>query len=124
MSAVTPDRTIPLPTWLCAGSPFVLALAYVTLGVHIRLGLGHWPQPYTEEYASLAFRIHENVLALVLLFTVYAAAPLWGVFLCFRWLRLGWRTHIRQALAFVVGWIALLVAGALDPTTFTEWLLD
>src|SRR5262245_20604149 len=124
MSAVTSERTVPLPTWLCAASPFMLVLAYVTLGLHVRLGLGHWPQPYSEDYGSLAFRIHEDVFAVVMLFTIYAAAPLWAVLLCFRWFHLGWRTHIRQASAFAVGCIVLVVAGALDPTTFTEWLLD
>jgi hypothetical protein len=44
------ERKRPLPTWLCMVSPFVLGLAYVTMGLHIRLGLGHWPRPMTENY--------------------------------------------------------------------------
>ena len=105
-------------------SPFVLGLAYVAMGLHLRLGLGHWPKPMIENYETLAFRIHEIAFYLLLLFTVFAAVLLWLVFLCFRRLRLSWRVHIAQALTYSLGWLVLLVVGKYDPTTFTEWFLD
>jgi hypothetical protein len=46
------------------------------------------------------------------------------VFLCFRRLRLSWRTHIAQALIYGFGWLVILVAGKYDPTTFTDWFMD
>ena len=105
-------------------SPVMLGFAYVTMGLHIRLGLGHWPKPMTENYQTVAFRIHEGAFVIIMLFTVFAAVPLWGVLLCFRRLRLTWRAHIAQALTYGLGWLVILVAGKLDPTTFTEWFLD
>ena len=120
----TTERRRPLLTWLCMISPFVLGLAYVTMGLHIRLGLGHWPKPMVENYQTLAFRIHEGAFFVVMLFTVFAAVPLWVVFLCFRRLRLSWRAHAAQALTYGLGWLVILVAGKLDPTTFTDWFLD
>jgi hypothetical protein len=120
----TTERKQPLPTWLCMVSPFMLGLTYVTMGLHIRLGLGHWPKPMVENYQTVAFRIHEGTFLVVMLFTVFAAVPLWGVFLCFRRLRLSWRTHIAQALTYSLGWLVILVAGKYDPTTFTDWFLD
>jgi len=124
MSDSTLKEKRPSWTWICSLSPVVLFLAFVTMALHIRLGLGHWPTPMTEDYHTIAFRIHEDTLIGVLLFTVYAAAPLWLVFLCVRRLRLSWRAHITQVVAYVLGWLLILLASKYDPTTFTEWFFD
>src|SRR5262245_53795785 len=122
--APTTERRRPLLTWLCMISPFVLGLTYVTMGLHVRLGLGHWPRPMWENYQTLPYRIHEGAFLIILLFTVFAAIPLWIVFLCIRRLRLSWRSHIAQVVVYGLGWLVILVAGKHDPTPFTEWFLD
>lgn len=124
MSDNAPKKQRPSWTWICSLSSFLLLLTFVSMAFHIRLGLGHWPTPMTENYHTTAFRTHEHVLIAVLLFTVYAAVPLWVVCLCFRRLRLSRRAHVMKAAVYGLGWLLILLASKYDPTTFTEWFLD
>lgn len=78
----------------------------------------------TEDYLTSAFQVHESILVAIMLFTIFGAVPLWGLLMCFRRLRLSLRTHVAQAVTYGIGWLLILVAGKLDPTTFTEWFLD
>ena len=78
----------------------------------------------TEDYHNVIFRIHEWVMIGILLFTVFAAGPLWLIFLCFRKLRLSWSVHLTQALVYGLAWLLIYLAGQFDPTTFTEWFRD
>ena len=94
------------------------------MALHIRLGLGHWPKPMTEDYNTVAFRIHMWAMTWILLFTVFAAGPLWMVFLCIKALRLPWRVHLAQVLVYGLGWLLIFLAARCDPTTFTEWFRD
>ena len=124
MSDDAPKNQRPSWTWISSLSSVFLLLAFVTMAFHVRLGLGHWPTPMTEDYHTTAFRIHEYALIAILLFAVYAAGPLWLVFLFFRRLRLSWRAHITQAVVYGLGWLLILLASKYDPTTFTDWFLD
>jgi hypothetical protein len=117
-------RRHPAWTWICGASSVALLLTFITMAAHVRLGLGHWPTPMTEDYRTLGFRIHEWALIGILMFTVYVAGPLWLVFLFFRRLRLSWRAHLAQLLAYGAGWLLIFLAGKYDPTTFTDWFLD
>ena len=100
-----------------------LLLVLVAMAVHIRLALGRWPN-FGEDCNTTLFRIHELVLGGVMLFAVFAAVPLWSLFLCFRSFRISWRTHALQALVFVVGWLLIFSSFKWDPTPFTYWFLD
>jgi hypothetical protein len=114
----------PAWTWMCGLSSVVLLLTFAAMAVHVRLGLGHWPTPMTEDYRTIPFRLHEYLLIGILLFSVYAAGPLWLVFLFFRRLRLSRRVHIIQVAVYGFGWLLIFLASRYDPTTFTAWFLD
>jgi hypothetical protein len=105
-------------------SPWVLFVLVAAMAVHVRLGLGHWPKPMVEDYRTLAYKIHDDMIGCVFLFGIYVALPLWLIFLCFRRLRLSLAVHLLQLLVFGCGWLAIYFAGKYDPTTFSEWFLD
>src|SRR4051794_26396598 len=104
MSEDAPKKQRLSWTWICSLSSVLLLLTFAMMALHIRLGLGHWPTPMTEDYHTLAFRIHEYALIAILLFTVFAAGPLWLVCLFFWRLRLSWRIHATQAVVYGLGW--------------------
>ena len=112
-----------LPTWICAGSSLALLLLILSLAIHLRLGLGHWPEPIVEDYQTAAFKVHEWVLFLVAHFAGFLAIPLWPVLLIFRRFRAGIKTHLVQSAVFSVGWILILLFFKYDPTSFSQWLL-
>jgi heme/copper-type cytochrome/quinol oxidase subunit 3 len=111
-------------TWLFVTSPVLLFLAFITLAMHARVGLGHWPTPMVENYDSPAYRTHELVFTLIALFTLFVAVPSWLLMLCFRPFRISLRTHVVQAGVYVAGWLLIVLYGAIDPGRFMEWFLD
>lgn len=122
-STSTFERKRSLLTWLCVLSPFLLGLVYVTMGLHIRLGLGHLPRPMIDDYQTLAFRVHVGTFFVIMCFTCWAAIPLWIFFLCFRAFRISWRAHIAQAFAFGIGLILFQIAFTDNSSTFAKWFL-
>ena len=120
MSEESANKKRPLWTWLCVVAPWILLLLIVALAVHVRLGLGHWPKPMVEDYHTLACKLHDDIIGCMFLFSVYAALPLWLIFLCFRRLRISLGVHILQFVVFGCGWLVIYLAGKYDPTTFTE----
>ncbi len=112
-------------SWILAASPAILVALFLTLGVHVRLGLGHWPMPMWENYDTAAYNVHELLFTGWLLFALFGAAPIWlGCVL------LGWRTpgmrrvFAGQLLALVSGCALVVATVALDPTRFVEWFMD
>ena len=59
-----------------------LSIAFVCLAFHIRVGLGHWPEPMMESFTSGAYHVHELVVAVVGCFAVFAAILLWLIAVC------------------------------------------
>jgi hypothetical protein len=118
-------RRFPSVSWLCATSPLVLLFLFITLGIHIRLGLGHWPTPMFEDYHSSAFRVHDHILGVWLIFSVYVAGPLWLLCLLIRPLRPAWpRPLVFQLVTLIGGWLLNCAVLTFDPTTFSAWFLD
>ncbi len=118
-------RRFPFVSWACAFSPFFLLFCFFTLGIHIRLGLGHWPTPMLEDYHTRAFDIHAAIFGIVVTCAFYAAAPVWFVCLFFRALRPSWPRAICSQLAICAsGWLIIAAVYRFDPTTFTAWVLD
>ena len=117
-------RWKPFGTWACALCPAALLLLLLLMALHVRLGLGHWPRPMVEGYDDFAFQLHEQLVGWMCLFTLHWAGPLWLVMLCIPQLRLSARSHMVQCAVFFGGWVLIFLAGQLDPTSFTEWLLD
>lgn len=118
-------RRFPCVSWSCALSPFALLFVFLTVGVHIRLGLGHWPTPMFEDYHSPAFSIHEWTLIVCFWFAVFVAGPLWFVCLLIPSLSPAWpRTVFSQLLTCAVGWLVIVAVLTFDPTTFSAWFLD
>src|SRR3954452_3568378 len=99
-----------------ASAPLVLLVLLVSLATHIRLGLGHWPQPMIEDLHTAAFQWHDKVVGIGFIFSFYLAAPVWllGQFvLLLRGQGQNVRTH---AVLFVGGWCVIMMLAALDPT--------
>jgi len=111
-------------TWLLASSSMVLFLTLVSLGLHVRLGLGHWPKPMGESYRTPAFDQHFYIVEVCALFALFIAPPLWLIFLCSQELRFQRRSFPWQAAFYLFGWIVILAAAVFDPNEFTAWLLD
>lgn len=115
---------MPLLTWALVLSPVLLLVLFLTLAVHVRLGLGHWPKPMRENYHTAAYSSHEHIFTLFALVTVYGAVPLWLLLLFFRPFRISLRTHLIQAGIYALGWGLIAIYTAWDPGQFTEWFLD
>ena len=123
--SLAPQRRFPFVSWSCALSPFALLLVFLAFGVHIRLGIGHWPIPMIENYHSTAFSIHEWVLMICVWFSLFVAGPLWLICLLLRSLRPAWpRTVVSQLVTCAAGWLAIFAVLTFDPTTFSAWFLD
>lgn len=123
------DHSEPHPralvlTWGCVWTPVVLLLCIVSLGMHTRLGLGHWPEPMVDKYTTPAFSFHTQAVIGLGLFTMYAAGPLWLLCLCFRRFRVSARLHVMQAGVYAAGWGLVLAYVAWDPHRFVQWYLD
>ena len=118
------NRLLPLVTWALALSPLLLLFEIISLALHVRMGLGHWPKPMIENYGTAAFDWHALTVIGFGVFTTYAAIPLGLLCLCFRPLRITRRTHLIQAGVFAAGWGVVWAYCAWDPQQFVAWYLD
>ena len=125
MRCSSPTRHFQSVSWVCAISPLVLLFLFITFGIHIRLGLGHWPTPMSESYHSSAFHLHEVIFGTWFVFSVYAAGPLWFLCLLIPPLRPSWpRPRVAQFFTLIGGWLLNCTVVTFDPTTFSAWFLD
>lgn len=90
--------------------------------VHVRLGLGHWPTPMWEKYHTPLSSAHELLLVGLLYLSLFVAPFLWVVSAVWNYPQM--KMPLKQFLCYAAGWLLIVVAGSLDPTTFTAWLLD
>jgi hypothetical protein len=111
-------------SYAAAWSPVALFVVEVTMAAHIRLGLGHWPTPMLESYDTALFRGHQILFFGMYFFSLLAAVPLWVLCVVLPALRRPVRDRLLQPVIYGLGWGAIFLAGYLDPTTFTTWLLD
>jgi hypothetical protein len=72
-----------------------LLLVFLSLALQVRLGLDHWPVPMRENYSTAAYNAHEYAFIALVLFAIYAAGPLWLVFVALPGQRLRWQTLAR-----------------------------
>jgi hypothetical protein len=123
-----PDKRVSLlkqwMTWVCALSSVALVVGAVLLALHVRLGLGHWPTPMREDYRTLAYQLHEQVVVGMAAFAVYAAVPLWILFVCLPWFRISGRVHVVQVFIYLFGWALVAILLYFDPYRFVSWLAD
>lgn len=113
-----------LPTWLCVVTPWLLLLIGLSLAAHVRLGLGHWPKPMTEDYSTTAFQAHFRVLQVSFVLALYSFVPVWMLLLCARRFRVSFGFHALQAAVYGGGWLFILFVCQLDPWRFMGWLVD
>lgn len=113
-----------LPTWLCAMTSWLLLVVGVSLAAHVRLGLGHWPVPMVENYATPAFKVHFIALQVFFGLALYSFAPVWMLLLCARRFRVSFRFHALQSAVYAGGWLTILLICWIDPWRFMEWLAD
>lgn len=111
-------------TWTTALSSLALFITIVSLALHVRLGVGHWPQPMWEDYRTTVFDVHLLAVTGVGFFTVFVSVPLWALCICIPRLRLSARTHLIQAALYVLGWSLIVGFVMLDPYQFIDWLAD
>ncbi|MEM8605724.1 MAG: hypothetical protein AAGF92_01365 [Myxococcota bacterium] len=106
-------------------SPAILVAIFATLAIHVRLGLGHWPEPMRESYDTPALWVNWWVFTVWLLFTLWGAGPLW-LWCLFLGRRRpdAWRVFERQALTIFAGCALIVATVAADPYRFVEWFLD
>ena len=120
----TPTFWRKLPTWACVLTPLLLLAAAVSLALHVRLGLGHWPEPMREVYGPPAFHIHMMILQGTAICALYSVVPMWALLLCAKPLRLSFRTHTIQLAVYAAVWGLIGLFCALDPWRFVTWLAD
>ncbi len=112
------------PSWLCALGPAALAVGLITLMVHVRLGVGHWPEPMREDYRTFAYHAHSLAVLWLFAHSLFLAPVAGGLLLCFRATRGSWRLHLRQLAWFAAGWCLTLAVWHGDPFRFVTWLKD
>lgn len=99
-------------------------MVLVTFALHVRIGVGHWPTPMWEDYRTPLAARHEGLIELVLIFTLFAAPAIWLISSILNFKRESDAAKIKQLFLYAAGWLLIVLAGTLDLTRFTAWLLD
>lgn len=124
VTARPPANPWRAPTWLCALSP-LLALALLgSTALHMRWAFGGWPTNAVDDPPTFLLSLHQVASVTAYLLCPFVATPLWAVLLCFRHLRLGFPTHLIQALVLTGGLATLVSLPALVPAKYFTWMLD
>lgn len=122
MSELPVNKRLSLVGWVLAFSPALSLLCIISMAVHARLSLGHWPM--SESYDTPALHAHGFVLAFLLFFTLLASIPLWFLRLFFLSERIPIMTLQNQVGMYEVGWLLILLYVSIDPGRFVAWLAD
>src|SRR5262245_22524890 len=112
--------------WLlfCSAVPWLVLSVLVSVALHLRFGLGHWPRPCWDQYHSTAFAVHFSSFALLMMFSTVFSVPMFICFFVDGSSRFRLRGHLVQPLIYVLGWIAFILFCVYDPTRFVFWLWD
>jgi len=110
-------------TWFAVITPLICWAMYVSLAIHCRLAVGHWPQPMLENINIKSYEIHAKILWLFA-YVVLASLPCWLVMLFFKKFRINIKIHLLQLIVFGFGFLLIILTLMFDPTPFTEWFLD
>ena len=111
-------------TWLCAASPSIVLLLFVTMALHVRLGYGRWPQDAIDNFPALHFQIHEWMFLEAILFSVFAPMPLLGTLIWHRRLGIRLKESALRVAVYLTGCIAAFGILATVPARFVTWFLD
>jgi hypothetical protein len=109
--------------WLCACLPWLVVIAWGGLAAHVCLGLGHWPTPMVEQYATTLYQWHEG-LVIVLLAALVLTLPM-APFVLLR--RSTWEASSRRtkALVYLLGtWSVIALGIGLERTSLWAWWMD
>jgi hypothetical protein len=118
-------RLTPVMTWFCTALPLITFLVFLTMAVHVRLSLGHWPTDAIEtKDMSLGLAFHEFIWIVMLFLGGFAAVPLWLILLFFRPLRISFQTHVVQALILALTSFILWGGLSLLPSHWVTWFID
>jgi hypothetical protein len=109
-------------TWVLAVTPVIFLLVAVSLALHVRLGLGHWPE-FGEHYRTSVFHFHEGVLV-VFGFLAMSSVALWLLALCFKPLQISVTAHIIQAFVYAGGWGLVVLFWNGNPWGVVNWYFD
>lgn len=87
-----------------AASSSLLTFCYLTLAIHVRFALGHWPRPMTEKFETRAYALHEKLLFVVFFFAMSGLVTLWPILVAAVCLKVPGRAASCPALTYVFGW--------------------
>jgi len=110
-------------TWFVVITPLICWAMYVSLAIHCRLTVGHWPKPMLENINIKSYLIHERILW-IFSYVVLISLPCWLVMLFFKKIRINIKTHLLQFIVFGLGILLIILTLMFDPTPFTEWFFD
>ena len=102
----------------------IVLVTWVSLALHVRLALGHWPKPMYESYDSSAYIAHGWLFLGSAFFACCLAAPLWVIGLRFSRFQMPRQTQYVQVGLFLIGWLLFYLYVKIDPGAFSVWFLD
>lgn len=112
------------PTWACALAPLGFLVLLATTILHLRLGLGRFPEPMRDDYTAPAFRFHV-ALTHGLGVGVFLGVPaLWLLLMAFPRFRTPPGVFARQFAVFLAGWGIFFAFAVADPARLVSWYLD
>jgi len=112
------------PTWILTLMPFCLFAFYVSLAIHCRFALGHWPIPYIENFSTHTFGTHKHIFIIMVFAVLFLVPVVWFLLLFFPMYQISLKAHALQILIYCVGWIIFALAPEYDPTPFSNWFFD
>lgn len=120
------NRWMTRAMWLLMFTPAGALLLFVSVALHLRIGLGRWPTYASGEYQTAAFQVHEQLFNVFLGFTIWGAIPLWLVLVCMQRFRpaWSWKRVLGQLLLFLTGWMLIALFIGLNPSGIVNWYLD
>lgn len=112
------------PSWACALAPWGFLVLLATTILHLRLGLGRFPEPMIEDYQTPAFRAHAALTHGLGVVAFLGAPALWLLLMAFPRFRAPAGVFARQFAVFVVGWAIFFAFAIGDPARLVTWYLD
>jgi len=117
-------------TWSCSLAPAAFLVVFITMAVHIRLGIGYWPDPSLNNqslnsFPGLLLRIHNWGFMAAILFGFFVA-PIHLVVTLIHYRELGFRLRgiAAHAVAYLLSTVVFFLVIVHAPAWFVTWFTD